>query len=431
MNLSVLLPVINERDNLQVLIPRLHAVLEPEHLDYEILAIDGGSTDGTQAAARELGARVVAQRGPGYGGALATGFAEARGEYVVTLDADLSHEPAFVAKLWRAREQADIVIASRYARGGMSYDSWGRRRLSRLLNWFLRRLLSLEACDLSSGFRLYRRAALEGLGFEIAGFAVLEEILARASSSGLGIAEVPFTFFPRESGRSHARLLKFGFELLRWVPALWLLRNSASAADYDERAFYSIIPMQRFWQRRRHRLIVLMARAAGRTLDIGCGSSVIIQSLNNAVGLDVNWAKLRFLRRYGIPLIRGSTFALPFRGESFECVISSEVIEHVPCEEVLFDEMWRVLKPGGLLVVGTPDYGGWAWPTIERLYGWLLPWAYHCEHVSRYTRESLSAILARHGFVHEATNYILRGEMVMAWRKPQTPVAGAGLASRA
>ena len=71
---------------------------------------------------------------------------------------------------------------------------------------------------------------------------------------------------------------------------MWTLRNSIASADYDERAFYSLIPLQRYWQRRRHAIISRVARDAGRTLDVGCGSSIIMQSLNNAVGLDYSRA---------------------------------------------------------------------------------------------------------------------------------------------
>lgn len=418
MDLSIILPVVNEADNIRQLIPRLKVVMERERLSFEIIVVDGGSSDGTVQTAVELGARAMTERRRGYAGALETGFAEAHGDYVLTLDADLSHEPAFAVKLWRARIEADIVIASRYARGGTAYAGTMRIWLSRLLNLWMRRLLSMPVRDLSSGFRLYRRAALRNLKLEARNFEVIEEVLVKAYAQGFSIFEVPFTYFPRESGRSHARLLRFGLDLIRASARLWKLRNSIDSADYDERAFYSLIPVQRYWQRRRHRIATSWARGAERVLDIGCGSSVIIQSLNNAVGMDQSMGKLRFLRRRGIELVRGSAFALPFRNATFDCVISSQVIEHIPYDEVLFREMDRVLQPGGQLIIGTPDYATLGWQIIEPLYGALLPAGYHDEHITHYTRESLTAILVRHGFVHEQTAYVAQSELIMRFRKP-------------
>ena len=422
-DLSVILPVMNERDNLVALIPRLGEIAELFHLNYEIIVIDGGSTDGTREAAAELGARVVPERRRGYAGALTTGFAEASGEYLLTLDADMSHDPAFVAKMWRARGRGDIVIASRYVRGGVAYTDLSRRLSSYLLNGFLRRLLSVPILDLSSGFRLYRRGVVENLELTSRNFEVQEEVLVKAWAQGFSVIEVPFTYFPREAGRSHARMLRFGMDILRSAISLWRLRNSIASADYDERAFYSIIPLQSYWQRRRHSITVSWTRNAGRTLDAGCGSSIIIQSLNDAVGMDYSHNKVRFLRRYGIPLVRGSAFALPFRDHSFDCVISSQVIEHIPFDEVLFTEMKRVLRPGGMLVIGTPDYATIGWRTIEPLYGLLQPGGYKDEHITHYTRARLTEILERHGFIYEESAYILKSELIMRFRKPATESA--------
>jgi len=124
MDISVILPVLNERENIIALIPRLRSALERERLTYEILIIDGKSDDGTPEAATALGARVMLERRAGYAGALLTAFEEASGDYLLTLDADMSHEPDFISKMWKARTQGDIVVASRYTRGGVSYGSW-------------------------------------------------------------------------------------------------------------------------------------------------------------------------------------------------------------------------------------------------------------------------------------------------------------------
>lgn len=425
MDLSVVLPVVNEGDNLRQLLPRLSALLRGLGLDFEVIVVDGGSTDDTREIGRRMNARVIGQERPGFAAALRAGFATAQGRYILTLDADMSHDPEYVAKMWRARTRADIIIASRYTRGGVAYTSTLRRSSSRLLNVVLRRVLAIPVSDLSSGFRLYRREVLENLELGAANFEVQEEILIKAYSRGFAIEEVPFTYFPRGAGRSHARLIRFGFDIARSTFRLWRLRNSVESADYDERAFYSLIPMQRFWQRRRHRVIVGWARAAGRTLDVGCGSSLIIQSLNNAYAVEVDMGKARFLSRRGIPVVRASAFALPFGSETFDCLISSQVIEHVPFAERLFGEMRRVLRPNGTLIIGTPDYATLAWRIIEPIYGALVPGGYRHEHITHYTRQSLSRILECAGFVHEQTAYIAGAELIMRWRA----VAAADFAS--
>lgn len=129
-DISVVLPVLNERANLQALLPRLGATLEWLGLTYELLIVDGGSKDGTGEVAASLGACVIPERKRGYAGALTTGIAEARGNYILTMDADLSHDPDFIVRLWHTRSLADIVIASRYMRGGAAYSGWWRTKLS-------------------------------------------------------------------------------------------------------------------------------------------------------------------------------------------------------------------------------------------------------------------------------------------------------------
>jgi dolichol-phosphate mannosyltransferase len=416
-DLSVLIPVLNERDNLVELLPRLHGVLAHLGCTSEVVVVDGGSHDGTAEAAQGLGARVLVQRAPGYGGALREGFAATTGRHVLTLDADLSHDPDFIIKLWRAREHADIVIASRYVKGGVAYMPLSRKLLSRLLNRFFALGLGLPVRDMSSGFRLYRASVLADLHLEGRNFDILEEALVKAYAAGWRVVEIPFTYYPRDAGSSHARVIAFGLDLLRAFARLWRLRNSIESADYDERAFYSRIPLQRYWQRERHRIITAMARDMGRTLDIGCGSSVILQSLNYAVGIDVLANKLRYMRQYDVPLVRGSITALPTRDASFDCVVCSQVIEHLPADPAIFDELTRVLRPGGLLILGTPDYDTIGWRTIEPLYKLLTPGGYKDEHITHYTLASLGELAARYGFEIVERAYVFRSELILALRK--------------
>lgn len=415
--LSVVIPALNEAANLDLLLPEVERSLQALQVSHELIVVDGGSTDGTEEVVKRQHARLVSQRLPGFGGAYRAGFERARGEYVLTLDADGSHDPSFIDDLWARRNQAEVIIASRYVRDGAAEMPLWRYLLSRLLNTTFRRGLSLPVADLSSGYRLYLRSALAQLDLKATDFDVLEEILIRALAAGCRVHEVAFRYRPRISGRSHARLLRFAVSYVRTFVAMWRLRNSIASADYDARAYDSVIPLQRYWQRRRHRVITRLASGYASVLDVGCGSSRILGSNPGWVGLDVQIDKLRYARRYGNPLVHGSIFALPFEDKTFDCVVCSEVIEHIPPDERPFDEMQRVLKPGGRLILGTPDYDRWMWRAMEWLYRRLAPGGYADEHISHYSRSNLAAYLMGKGFEVESVAYVGGGEMIFSLKK--------------
>ena len=224
MQLSIVIPAWNERDNLERLLPELRDVVGKLGVAAEIMVVDGGSADGTAEAAARLCARVVRQTERGYGGALLAGFGNCRAPFVVTMDADLSHPPQFVEELWSRRQQADVLIASRYVPGGSADMPRSRRMLSRVLNRTFRWGLALPFEDMSSGFRLYQRDVLAGLHPESRNFDVLQEILFRLYLKGARIQEVPFHYRPRGAGRSHARLIQFGRSYLRTLLRMRKLR---------------------------------------------------------------------------------------------------------------------------------------------------------------------------------------------------------------
>ena len=423
---AVVIPAWNERENLELLLPALKEVLAGLGVAYEIVVADGGSHDGTREAAESRGARVVLQQERGYGGALLAGFAATTAPYIVTMDADLSHRPVFLEDFWKRRDEAEVLIASRYVPGGRAEMGATRRLLSQVLNRLYRRALSLPLRDLSSGFRMYRRETLAGLELVARDFDVLEEILIRVQTEGWRILEVPFHYMARGSGRSHARLFKFGWALLKTLVRMWRLRNSVASADYDYRAFDSPIWLQRYWQRTRHRIALGYLEGRDGILDIGCGSSRIIVDLPGAVGLDILQRKLRWLRPHHSLLVRGTCEALPFRDGSFRAIINSEVIEHVPDRPEIWVEMGRVLRPGGLLILGTPDYGRWLWWVLEWIYGVVLPGAYAKEHITRFTREELEGRLRDAGYQVLDCRYVGLCEMIFKARKPLAAPTGPG-----
>ncbi len=223
--LSIVIPAWNERENLEVLIPALDRVIARLGVRAEIVVADAGSPDGTAEAARRLGAVAVQQVERGYGGAVLMGFDTSRAPWVITMDADLSHEPSFIEELWKRREQADVLIASRWVPGGGADMSRFRALLSHILNRTFRLLLSLPFRDISSGYRLYRRSILKDVRPAARDFDFLEEILIRAHNLGHRIVEVPFYYKPRGSGSSHARLIKFGWAYLKTLARMWRLRR--------------------------------------------------------------------------------------------------------------------------------------------------------------------------------------------------------------
>ena len=422
--LSVIIPAWQEGPNLVVLLPELREVLDGLGAPWEVLVVTRGADPETDAAAAVIGARVVEQREPGYGGALRAGFAASTGTFVLTMDADLSHRPSFIQDLWARRNDAGVTIASRYVKGGHAEMPLSRQVMSRVLNIFFGRGLSMPVHDLSSGFRLYRAEVVRGVEFTARDFDICQQILLHAYNEGWKIQEVPFAYAPRRHGSSHARVIQFGMAYLRTFWSLWKRRNSIAAADYDDRAYDSLIPLQRVWQRSRFRHVTDLIGGEGPVLDVGCGSSRIIGALPpGSVGVDILQRKLRYARRFRAPLVRASAFTLPFRDGAFPCVLCSEVIEHVPKESPVLSELDRVLAPGGRLVVGTPDYARREWVTLEKIYGKVAPGGYADEHIAHYTRDELVSLFGRRGYALEATRYILRGELILAFRKLPTGAA--------
>ena len=426
LDLSIVIPALNEGPNLELLLPQLKVVLDNLAIRWEVIIVTRDHDTGTREAGERGGARVLNQQEPGYGGALLCGFGAAGGRYILTMDADLSHQPTFIKDMWGAKDCAEVVVASRYVAGGSADMPMGRYLLSRVLNAFFCRGLGLKIHDLSSGYRLYRKSAVAGQTLRARDFDVLQEILVRAHAEGWRVAEVPFVYKPRIHGSSHARVLKFGLAYIRTFWSLWGLRNSIMAADYDDRAYDSSIPLQRYWQRSRYHHVTAMIDGHGKVLDVGCGSSRIIGALpEDSIALDILIKKLRYSRKFLRPVVQGSVFGLPFPNESFSCVLCSQVIEHIPKDPVVLDEICRVVREGGRLVLGTPDYSRWEWIITEKLYGLFKPGGYADEHIAHYTRAELVRLLDARGFTLDETRYIMRGELILALRKrTRAPIEG-------
>jgi SAM-dependent methyltransferase len=416
MMLSIVVPVWGTRHDLPHLLPALQRALDGVEPRSEILVC---ATDPSLHHVVESASAIfVESKSSGYGDILRTGIDAAQGELVMTMDADFAYAADFVPVIWAHRDEAEVVIGSRYVRGAVAEMGFSRRTASRLLNWVYRFGLSVPFRDLSSGFRLYRRRVLLDIQpLEAHGLDVLPEIMVKAQCQGWRVIEVPFWYRGAEPW-NRMRMVQFGLAYLETLGRLLSLRNSVRAADYDNRAFDSWIPLQRSWQRRRFEVVhsFMGPQASRATLDIGCGSSRIVQTLPGVVGMDLGMHKLRWLRAPGRHLVQGSLTRLPFVDGAFDTVICSEVIEHIPRDQVHLEELVRVIAPGGSLILGTPDYSRRRWLFLEWLYGKVFPNGYVKEHINRYTRRGLQRDLEALGLSIENVRYVGGSEMIFAAR---------------
>lgn len=227
LEVSVLIPAFDEGENISALISEVKKVLDKNNISFEIMVVDAGSNDDTVERAKEAGAKVFVQSQPGYGGALKEGFDKTEGKYVITMDADLSHDPMFIDEMIRIYKDADVIIASRYIPGGSADMSAFRRLLSIILNRMFCFILSLPYRDISSGFRCYNRKVLEQVNITSRDFDVLEEILIKAHQQDFRIVEVPFHYKPRAHGKSHVKLFHFGVSFGKTLWKMWRLRRSS------------------------------------------------------------------------------------------------------------------------------------------------------------------------------------------------------------
>jgi dolichol-phosphate mannosyltransferase len=230
MKTVVIVPTYNEAEGI---IAMLDAVLS-QAPDVDVLVVDDSSPDGTAelvAAHHEYRRRLHVLSRPvkdGLGAAYRAGFSWALArpyEAIVQMDADLSHPPDRVTALRDALEHADVAIGSRYVRGG-GVHNWplSRRAVSRAGNLYVRLVLGTPVHDATSGFKAFRRDALEMIGVarsESNGYCFQIESTWRASRLGLRITEVPFTFTDRTLGSSKLTGHIVGEAMLRVLTWRW------------------------------------------------------------------------------------------------------------------------------------------------------------------------------------------------------------------
>jgi glycosyltransferase involved in cell wall biosynthesis len=215
MDLSIVIPMFNEVENVESTLKRVEAALASFEGTYEIVAVNDGSVDDTLEILRKLESqnekiRVVSySKNIGRGMALRRGFQTSKGEIVVSIDADLSYDPRYILDLYNAlttEEEIDLVLASPYMPGGgvqnvPAFRLW----ISKLGNKILQLAMPNRIYTSTGIFRGYRKRVLDTLELESDGKEIHLEVLSKAMALGYRVREVPVILRGREKGRSKFR----------------------------------------------------------------------------------------------------------------------------------------------------------------------------------------------------------------------------------
>ncbi|OGW79366.1 MAG: hypothetical protein A3G33_03225 [Omnitrophica bacterium RIFCSPLOWO2_12_FULL_44_17] len=209
----VIIPTYNEKENIEGLIREIRT--RSKHLSLDVLIVDSASPDGTAEKVKQVQVNdpdlyLIEQKAKlGLGKAYWEGIEWAfkrNYECLITMDADFSHDPKYLPDLIERTKEYDVVVGSRYIRGGKLKD-WPlmRRCLSRFANWYAKTLTGLPFFDLTSGFQCYRVAFLRKImayPIHAEGYAFLIELKYLATVLGAKIGEIPIVFTDRKNGNS-------------------------------------------------------------------------------------------------------------------------------------------------------------------------------------------------------------------------------------
>jgi glycosyltransferase involved in cell wall biosynthesis len=209
MDLSIVIPCLNEAETLRTVILKAQGSIQKSGLKGEVIVADNGSTDGSQEIAMICGARIVNAPIKGYGSALTQGIKEARGKFIIMGDADDSYDfeslELFISKL---QAGYDLVMGNRFL-GGIEKGAmpWLHRYLGNpVLSWLGRLFFKIPIGDFHCGLRAFRKDAILSLFLKSTGMEFASEMIVKASLNGMKLAEVPTTLRP--DGRSRAPHLK-------------------------------------------------------------------------------------------------------------------------------------------------------------------------------------------------------------------------------
>lgn len=428
---SIIIPVLNEKENLKELLPRLFS------FDCEVIVADNGSTDGTVRLVEDAVSSFNIRLSKGTGtvtDAILRGIKLVSYDKIIVMDGDGSHDFQIIGRMVSALDEHDMVVGSRYASGGGSKDSLKNRIISRGFN-LLTLLLAPGVKDRASGFFGIRKS-LTNTKIRNTVKPMLEYLVKGKPSS---VVEVPYTFRKRELGSSklgrtssipkafldliHLYLAKyhkfvkfclvggcgaiihlgivalftevFGLWYMLSVVFgigiatmwnftgnfLWTFGSSGSLldiynlghkiddGDFEWWEWYGPHPLKRLWRRKMARIILEFAGKPRSVLNLGCGSTPVSNMFRSKlVGVDINEDKVNFIRNHSRHEFLVGDIRTFKSDEEFDCILCSEILEHMDPSELESTVGLVCSMSSDKVIVAAPDYSYSIGKFIENIF---------------------------------------------------------------
>lgn len=229
MGISVIIPAFNEEKNLKVLLPSLKSILKKMNTSYELIVVDAkASSDNSQGICALHSAEYVKQSSYGYGNAFREGIRKSTYEYILVVDSDNSQDISRIPQMYDAiKKGAELVIGSRYVKGGKTDDPISSVIMSRLLNFCYRAFLGFRQKDISTDFRIYSASMLKSIETRCLNFDVVEETLFLLINKypRIKIEEIPISYSKRLEGASKRKLFTFIKDYIKLLFRLKTMRK--------------------------------------------------------------------------------------------------------------------------------------------------------------------------------------------------------------
>ena len=403
--LSILIPVYNERAYLRRCVERVVAAPLIYNLQKEIIIVDDGSTDGTDALVRELAEEYpdmirafFQEKNQGKGAAIRRAIQEMTGEYAIFQDADLEYDPKDYNLILQAIREghADVVYGSRFAARTMRrvfnyHHALGNKFLTHLSNT----TTGLDLTDMETCYKAFRADVLKTIPLRSNRFGIEPEITAKIAKRNCVVFEVPISYAGRSYGEGKKIGWKDGFSAIYTILKYWFI-DDCFDQQYAQAILYNLAHARRFnkWM-----VKCIEPYLGDRILEVGSGIGNISRLLPKkekliVTDIDPTYLEILEVAFKDNDIVKVAKLDISSRedaenlgGGICDTVICLNVLEHIEDDVGALQNFRHMLGPGGKLILLVPQYQ-WLFGSYDK----------HAGHVRRYSRRDLTAKLQEADF---------------------------------